>query len=122
MPFKLTYINADGLTGTLRQRKPFWLNKLDGTGNLSNIITSFKAPDQDGNFFISSTLDTREIVIEGIILADTPEQAIIYKKELLRLFTPKKAGTLAVNGLQINCMVKDVVLSICAPPEKVDRF
>ena len=121
MPLELTYTNTDGLTGTLRQRKPFWLNKLDGTGNLSNIITSFKAPDQDGSFFIGSTLDTREIVIEGIILADTPEQAIIYKKELLRLFTPKKAGMLAVNGLQIGCVVKDVVLSVSSK-QRVPNF
>jgi hypothetical protein len=111
MSIELTYINADGITGTLRQRKPFWLNKLDGAGNLSNIINTSKAPDMDGAFFIGSTLDTREISIERTIVADSPEQALLYWKELLRLFTLKQSGTLIVNGLQIACVVRDVTLA-----------
>jgi len=121
MALELIYTNADGLTVTLRQRKPFWLNKLDGIGNISNIIHTFKAPDQDGAFLIGSTLDTREITIEGTILADSPEHALLYKNELLRLFSPKQTGTLVVNGLQIGCVVKDIILS-ASTKQRIPNF
>jgi hypothetical protein len=121
MPLELQYTNADGLTGILRQRGPFWLTRIDGTGNLSNIVNTFKAPDQDGAFFIGSTLDTREITIEGTILASTPESALLYRKELLRLFTPKQSGTLVVNGMRIGCVVRDITL-VVSTKQRIPNF
>jgi hypothetical protein len=82
---ELTYVNEDGLSATLRQSRPFFLSKLDGTGNLSNIINTFKSPDQDGAAFVSSTLDMREITIEGTIICDTQKEAYINRKKLLQL-------------------------------------
>jgi hypothetical protein len=65
---ELTYINADGRSITLKQSRPYFLTKIDGTGNIRQTVNTFKAPDQDGAFYISSTLDMRNIILEGTIV------------------------------------------------------
>ena len=60
---QLTYINADGRSITLKQSRPYFLTKIDGTGNIRQTVNTFKAPDQDGAFYISSTLDMRNITL-----------------------------------------------------------
>ena len=62
---ELTYINADGRSITLKQSRPYFLKKIDGTGNIRQTVNTFKAPDQDGAFYISSTLDMRNITLES---------------------------------------------------------
>ena len=72
---QLTYINADGRSITPKQSRPYFLTKIDGTGNIRQTVNTFKAPDQDGAFYISSTLDMRNIILEGRVLANTPDEA-----------------------------------------------
>jgi hypothetical protein len=112
MAVELQYINADGLTGTLRQSPPFFIKKIDGTGDVHNLIGTFKAPDQDGAFFINATLDTRLITIEGTIIADNTDKAHVLRNQLLRLFTPKVSGTLIYRDKKINCVVEDIKLAV----------
>jgi hypothetical protein len=112
MAVELQYINADGLTGKIRQSPPFFLKKIDGTGDIHNLVNTFKAPDQDGAFFIDSTLDTRLITIEGTIVADNADDAYVLRNQLLRLFTPKVSGTLYYRDKKINCVVEDIKLAI----------
>ena len=57
--------NQEGASVVLRQTKPFFLSKLDGVGRIRQTINTFQAPEQDGAFYISSTLDMRNITIEG---------------------------------------------------------
>ena len=54
---ELTYINANGRSITRKQSRPYFLTKIDGTGNASQTVNTFKAPDQDGAFYISSTFN-----------------------------------------------------------------
>jgi hypothetical protein len=61
----LTYTSATGATATLRPSAPFFLSKADGLDTVRQTVSTFGTPEQDGAFFISSTLDMRNITIEG---------------------------------------------------------
>lgn len=104
---ELTYINEAGEQITLRQARPFFLTKLDGIGQTKQSVNTFKAPEQDGAFFISSTLDMRNITLEGTVVAGTVDEAYEQRKRLLRIFSPKLQGTLVVRGRQIACIVEE---------------
>jgi hypothetical protein len=49
---ELTYINSSGESITLKQSRPYFLTKIDGTGNIRQTVNTFKAPDQDGAFYM----------------------------------------------------------------------
>lgn len=108
---ELTYTNQDGVTVTLRQGKPLFLTKLDGVGQVRQTINTFHAPEQDGAFYISATLDMRNITVEGTILAGSVEESFDYRRQLLRVFTPKLRGTLAYRQRQISCIVEEAAFS-----------
>jgi hypothetical protein len=102
-----TYINEEGLSVHLRQVRPFFLSALNGVGMVRNTISTFQAPEQDGAFYISSTLDMRNITIEGTILAASVDESFEHRRQLLRIFTPKQRGTLVYRGKQIGCIVEE---------------
>lgn len=108
---ELTYRNADGASVILRQAKPLFLTKLDGAGRIRQTISTFHAPEQDGAFYISSTLDMRNITIEGTILAHSVDESFEYRKQLLKIFTPKLRGTLIYRSRQIACIVEEAGFS-----------
>ena len=104
---ELTYTNETGGKLTLRQAKPFFLTKLDGAGSVRQTVNTFQAPQQDGAFFISSALDMRNITLEGTIAAGTPNKAYEYRRQFLKIFTPKQTGTLTYRNRQIACVVEE---------------
>jgi hypothetical protein len=108
----LKYTNSNGIAVILRDRPPYFLTKLDGTGNLRNVVTSFKAPTQDGSFFVGSALDMRDITIEGTIVAGGTDEAYALRQRLLQVFTPKLQGTLQYRSRRIACVVEDVKLIV----------
>lgn len=107
----LTYTNATGESVALRQLRPLFLTKLDGAGRVRQTINTFHAPEQDGAFYISSTLDMRNITIEGQILSDSADASYEYRRQLLRVFTPKQCGTLIYRDRQISCIVEEAAFS-----------
>ena len=109
---ELTYINTAGERLTLKQARPFFLSKLDGTGSTRQSINTFKAPDQDGAFYISSTLDMRNITLEGTVVANTPDEAYTLRQRFLQIFSPKLRGTLLFRGRQIACVVEEAGFTI----------
>jgi len=109
---ELTYINANGRSITLKQNRPYFLTKIDGTGNVSQTVNTFKAPDQDGAFYISSTLDMRNITIEGTVVAENPGDAYAWRQRFLQIFSPKLLGTLQYRERQISCVVEDAGFSV----------
>ena len=109
---ELTYINADGRSITLKQGRPYFLKKIDGTGNTRQTVNTFKAPDQDGAFYISSTLDMRNITLEGTVVANTPDEAYILRQRFLQIFSPKLRGTLLFRGRQIACVVEEAGFTV----------
>lgn len=118
---EIMYVNSDGESITIRQAKPYFLEKLDGAGNIRNTVNTFKAPEQDGAFYVSSTLDMRNITMEGTIIAVTAEEAYELRKNLLRLFSPKKTGTLKYRDRQISCVVEEAVLTVSSR-ERIPKF
>jgi hypothetical protein len=108
---ELTYTNTTGASVTLRQTAPFFLSRLDGAGRIRQTINTFQAPEQDGAFYISSTVDMRNITIEGTVLAQTPDEAFAFRRHLLKIFTPKQRGTLIYRERQISCIVEEAGFS-----------
>ena len=104
---ELTYINQSGASVLLRQMKPFFITRLDGVGTVRQTINTFHAPEQDGEFYISSTVDMRNITIEGNIVAASIENTFGYRRQLLNIFTPKLRGTLVYRNRQIECIVEE---------------
>lgn len=104
---ELTYINASGERLILRQTRPFFLTRIDGAGRTRQTINTFQAPEQDGAFYISSTLDMRNITLEGTVSASTIDEAYTHRKRFLRIFAPKQQGTLIYRGRQISCVVEE---------------
>jgi len=109
---ELTYTNAGGESITLKQSRPYFLTKIDGTGNVRQTVNTFKAPEQDGAFYISSTLDMRNITLEGTVIADTPDEAYTRRQSFLQIFSPKLHGTLLYRGRQIACVVEEAGFTV----------
>ena len=91
---EVTYINANGERLTLRQARPFFLTRAEGLGRTRQTISTFKAPEQDGVFFIASTLDMRNITLEGTLVARNLEDAYSQRARFLRVLLPKNQGML----------------------------
>jgi hypothetical protein len=106
-----TYVNEEGLSVHLRQVRPLFLSAINGAGIVRNSISTFQAPEQDGAFYISSTLDMRNITIEGTILAHSVDESFEYRRQLLRIFTPKQRGMLIYRERQIGCIVEEAGFS-----------
>jgi len=108
---EVTYVNQEGGSVTLKQWKPIFLTRLDGVGRIRQTINTFRAPEQDGAFFISSSVDMRNITIEGQIVADSVDASFDHRRHLLRVFTPKQRGTLIYRDRQISCIVEEAGFS-----------
>jgi Phage tail protein. len=117
----ITYTNTLNESITLKQTKPYFLTRLDGTGNIKQAINTFKAPGQDGAFYISSSLDMRNITIEGTIFAYTPDEAYIMRRQLLRIFTPKQQGFLIVRNRRIGCVIEEAGFTV-STRERLPKF
>jgi hypothetical protein len=108
---EIIYTNDSGISVTLRQIKPYFITKLDGVGRVRQSITTFHAPQQDGNFFVSSSVDMRNITIEGQLLADNIDHSYSLRRQLLKIFTPKLRGTLTFRNRKIDCIVEEAAFS-----------
>jgi len=80
---------------------------VDGAGKVRQTVNTFKAPDQDGAFFISSAMDMRNITLEGSVVTPTIAETYDQRRRFLRVFTPKLQGTLVYRGRQIQCVVEE---------------
>ena len=108
---ELSYINTSGERLSLKQSRPFFLTRIDGTGQVRQTVNTFKAPDQDGAFFISSAMDMRNITLEGTLVASTVDEAYALRQRFLRVFTPKQHGLLVYRNRQIACVVEEAGFS-----------
>lgn len=86
---KVTFINSKGQSIQLGNDGPFILTKIEGTGAVNVDIQSQKSPYQDGVSYLGNTLDPRTISIEVMLLAETIEEMMIYRRKILNIFNPK---------------------------------
>jgi len=105
------YINSNNESIALKPSRPMFLRKIDGTGTMHQTINTFRAPNQDGAYFISSFIDMRNITIEGTIVPDSVDNAFDYRKQLLNVFIPKSSGMLYFRDRRIECYVEEVSFS-----------
>ncbi|AEE92512.1 putative Phage-related tail protein [Tepidanaerobacter acetatoxydans Re1] len=82
--------NQNGESITLGNRAPFFLETIDGVGEVGVAIESQKAPKQDGSTYIDSTLGNRAITIKGMIIAKGDPDAVLQARRLMqRVINPK---------------------------------
>jgi len=86
---ELVFTNSRNEYVALRNRAPFVLKRVDGTGATRADVQMQKAPFQDGGTYIDSVLEERDIYIEAGIFADTEEEVFQHRATLSRVFNPK---------------------------------
>ncbi|ACO84556.1 phage tail family protein [Clostridium botulinum] len=82
---KFIYENEKGQQIEFSIWSPFFLQNIDGISGLKNIIYSSKGMRQDGSTCVGSTLDDRNIVIQGAIT----ENKELNREKLLSIINPK---------------------------------
>lgn len=107
---KLKYINSNNKSIVLGNTKPFVIISADGLGSPENAIYTQKSPFQDGVTVTGSTLEFRNIVIEGKIIDRNRVNRQAYRNRLLQAFNPKLDGKLIYESVdlkrQIECKVE----------------
>jgi hypothetical protein len=82
--------NQNGESITLGNQAPYFLETIDGVGEVPVAIESQKAPKQDGSTYIDNTLDNRAISIEGTIITKIgPAFVLEARRKMQRVLNPK---------------------------------
>lgn len=107
---KLKYINSNNKSIVLGNKAPYLITTIDGLGSPQNEIYTQKSPFQDGVSITGSSLELRNIVLEGKIIDSNRLNRQTYRNTLLSVFNPKLNGKLTI-GLgneqrQIDCKVE----------------
>lgn len=104
---KLKYVNGNNKSIELGNAAPFLVTTVDGLGSPPNEIYTQKSPFQDGVSVTGSSLESRNIVIEGKIIGANRQ---IYRNTLLSVLNPKLSGKLIIDlgstQRQIDCKVE----------------
>lgn len=87
---KVVITNKNGESITLGNQSPYFLEILDGAGNIPVTIESQKSPKQDGSTYIDNMLESRAISIEGVIVTrGNPNEVLECRREMQRVLNPK---------------------------------
>ena len=87
---ELIITNKNSESITLGNQAPYFLQILDGVGNVPVTIENQKAPRQDGSTYIDNTLENRAITIEGMIVTKfNPETIKEARRKMQRVLNPK---------------------------------
>lgn len=95
---RVTFTSAVGETVEL-YLSPFFLNKIEGLGDVESETQTQRAPEQDGSTPVYTTLEERAIPMEVVILENLLQNRQLFS----RVFNPKLGpGTLTYdNGLYV---------------------
>lgn len=91
---KITYTNTDGLQVVFSSEPPFLYSSKEGFETPENVINIQNNYNQDGAIPVSTQIDVREITINGVIKGKDKEDLAFYRRELIKVFNPKLAGSL----------------------------
>lgn len=86
---KVTYVNAIGESITFEAKRPFLLFSLDGFDSVETDLKSSKGFNQDGESYINTTLDKRQLVIGFNLLCSSREDVVAMRDKAMRVFNPK---------------------------------
>ena len=84
---KVKYVNSSGGELELTNSAPFLLQKFEESENVN--INNSKGVNQDGLTYLGNTLDSKDIMMEFIIIADSEPSLIKYRDMLRKVFNPK---------------------------------
>ena len=90
----LTYTNADGDSIELGYSAPYVLQNFSGAGDLDFDVQTSKAPFQDGETFLDTLADARDISFQIALLTEGQHDLYQKRRHLSRVFNPKLKGTL----------------------------
>lgn len=92
---KLTYFNDAGQMLVISDRAfPYHLKTWSGAGGMVSDILTEKAPYQDGETYVGSAAQVRDISITTSILGNSQQNLYSLRRELSRVFRPKSRGRL----------------------------
>ena len=97
----LTYTNAAGYPITIRQRGPFWLERIDGINAVDVNIGTYTNVGADGVGVSSETYEPRSIILSGVITNNNR------KSEMIRVLGQKGEGALEIGDRYIRCRVQN---------------
>lgn len=87
---QLVIMNKNRESITLGNIAPYFLQILDGVGDVPVITQSQKAPKQDGSTYFDNMLENRAISIEGMIVKrHNPEEVSKARRLMQRVLNPK---------------------------------
>jgi hypothetical protein len=87
---KVVITNKNGESITLGNQAPFYLQVIDGVGNIPVTIESQKAPKQDGSTYLGNMLEGRAISIEGMIITrSNPDEVLECRRKMQKVLNPK---------------------------------
>ena len=109
---KLKYISATDQEIELNNKAPYILLTIDGAGQAGIDTQTQKAAYQDGETYVDSLLDYRNINIDIIIKAEDEQELFNKRKELQKIFNPKNGPgkliyTRAGEEKQVRAIVDD---------------
>lgn len=94
---KLIYENEKGQNIEFSTVSPFFVTDLNGIDGLNNTIYTSKSMNQDGETYVGSTLESRNVVITGSIRQDKE----INRAKLLSILNPKLDGKMTYKNASI---------------------
>ncbi|MCD3217840.1 phage tail family protein [Clostridium botulinum C] len=103
---KLVYINERGQSIEFSVFSSFFIEKTNGLDGLKNTIYTSKSMGQDGVSYVASTIETRDITINGAIVKDKE----FNREKLIAILNPKLNGKLVYINKDIkkyiNCRIE----------------
>lgn len=84
----------DGKTITIGHTRPYWLQKVDGLGELDCDVESEKASGQDGELYKGATANKRNVVIKLTVIPPEGKTHAEIREEFFAFFVPRESGVL----------------------------
>lgn len=100
--------NKNGESITLGNQAPYFLETIDGVGEVPVSIENQKAPKQDGSTYLGNVLDNRAISIEGTIITKGDPAAVLAARRLMQQVLNPKLGKVTITYHQGN-QVKEII-------------
>lgn len=91
---KLTYINERGESITFSHASVYHTNEVSGLSDIRNAIYSINSMGQDGDTYIATRIESREIEIVGSIKERSKDQTRKYRRALNHTMNPQYSATL----------------------------
>ena len=112
---KLTYINGGGESISFSRFSVYLPTDVDGISNIANTIFADSTMGQDGDSFIASRIEPRDITITCTILERDPGKARMRRRDATHCFNPQLSGALIYEygdfKRAISCKVSDLTFS-----------